>query len=326
MPENTNSTTAKRERKIVRPSTTAITLAPSTPVTGLPNRFVDVGSIYPVTSPPDPIKSSPAARANIAQRHRIIRRVKRVIYLVCIVLAIASFFLRDSYQLVRNINPASYPAPQQTPTEAQTTFINHRGVNYQVTPVYDYVLTGLLVSRRDYEKLPEAKQYADDTLLPIDVCVIWGDNLRSGVYKNFSTRFSQYDRFCSFSTNNENASPTDISNSHLVFADPAIKAKMKGIKAGDQIKITGKLVNVASPPGTPSNLQVNRYSSTIRTDTGNGACEDILVDDVAVIQPGNDIFQTLFPVSLMIIGLLAGGGYMSRRIRDAFNSKNKNTH
>jgi hypothetical protein len=56
-----------------------------------------------------------------------------------------------------------------------------------------------------------------------------------------------------------------------------VEEKLKKIKKNDQIKFKGYLVNVDSQDGWRWN------SSTTRNDTGGGACEIVLIDDISLL-------------------------------------------
>ena len=66
-------------------------------------------------------------------------------------------------------------------------------------------------------------------------------------------------------------------NMHLVPATPAVAASLNAIHRGDLIDLRGSLVEILFPDGG-----VWR-SSLSRTDSGNGACELVWVEDVATL-------------------------------------------
>jgi hypothetical protein len=74
------------------------------------------------------------------------------------------------------------------------------------------------------------------------------------------------------------ASEADISahsaNMHMVPSTPELADSLRAIHAGDLVDIRGYLIEIKFPDGG------TWRSSLTRTDTGNGACELVWVDDV----------------------------------------------
>lgn len=64
------------------------------------------------------------------------------------------------------------------------------------------------------------------------------------------------------------------SNHHIVPADEKIRSQLEQIRENDYVRLKGYLVNIHYKGQT-----VN--TSTTRTDTGSGACEVMLVTEVA---------------------------------------------
>jgi len=63
---------------------------------------------------------------------------------------------------------------------------------------------------------------------------------------------------------------------HLIPGNPNIEQRLRRIKPGKVVRIKGFLVNVIGASGFTWN------TSTIRYDTGNGACEIVWVADLMV--------------------------------------------
>ncbi len=79
-------------------------------------------------------------------------------------------------------------APKQTKTRLRPfdTVVNEQ--RYRITPRFDYVLEGVVVSAHDADALDDIWHHDKwrDFLNTRDLCVIWGDNLSSGVYQRMS--------------------------------------------------------------------------------------------------------------------------------------------
>lgn len=80
-----------------------------------------------------------------------------------------------------------------------------------------------------------------------------------------------------------------ITNNHLLSSNDNINKKIRGLKAGQQIKITGHLVKITYPNGTQIVSSQTRYDTghTPVWDQGTpsiagGACEVILVNSIQI--------------------------------------------
>ena len=118
----------------------------------------------------------------------------------------------------------------------------------------------------------------------MDLCVVWGGNADLGAYKKVSFSNNQWE--CHWSWSSAEAGSAfnhqEASNNHIVTDDPAIAKVLKRIRIGDQVHMTGYLVDytIANRPGA-------RVSSDTRVDTGNGACEVLYVESVDILgSPG----------------------------------------
>jgi hypothetical protein len=265
----------------------------------------DPGKIYP----PEPAAYSVPAeiepeKPKTKRLARLGRLSKKAVYLLLVGVVVVTFFTKNNYRSITAISQAAIQAPQQTATTAVPFTYNFQGVSYAVTPLFNYQLYGMVVSRHDY--ISDDSSLADNQLFPTDLCMIWGQNLTSGVYRESSTTFTQFDRFCNWQWQGDTqVINEDASNNHLMFTSGAVKRQLQGIGSGDQIKITGQLVDVETiTPNVPPKKFVSRHSSTTRTDSGDGACEDILVSSIVVLQKNSNLAKTLYRFCLPTLGLL----------------------
>ena len=65
-------------------------------------------------------------------------------------------------------------------------------------------------------------------------------------------------------------------NTHVIPADSAVRRKLKHLRVGQVVHLTGFLVDAVRDDGAYTN------TSLTRSDTGPGACEVVLVEQVAV--------------------------------------------
>ncbi|CAK0771647.1 hypothetical protein CCP4SC76_5470009 [Gammaproteobacteria bacterium] len=84
---------------------------------------------------------------------------------------------------------------------------------------------------------------------------------------------------------------------------PVLQKAIKSAEIGDHIHLSGQLARYAHAGG------FQRGTSITRTDTGNGACETIYVEDFQIIRKANTGWRLLYRVSLAstlvaLLGLL----------------------
>ena len=235
------------------------------------------------------------------------KKINRVLFIVFLIVFAVTFFTRKNYRSVDNIAPELYKAPEQLEL-VDNSPINFKIKDYEYTlePLYYYEISGLIVHEKDYSRL---SIYKRNKALPIDLCMIWGSNVATKVYQSKNLKFSQGFRFCNYSYSGDIFfNETEISNNHLLISNDYVNSKVKSLNAGDQIKIIGKLVNVKavnnSNPDEYDPAYIALTTSTIRTDTGAGACEVIYVEDVQILKKANQISNILFKASIYGLILL----------------------
>lgn len=156
------------------------------------------------------------------------------------------------------------------------------GVDYRIAPVARYDITGLVVSRHDsdawYDWIHAA---SNDHLNVVDLCLVWGDNAADGAYRRM--RFSSGQFVCYVETDDPEAwQPKylrSLSNNHLLTADPTVARRLRGLRVGDQVRLNGELAAYSHEAG----FSFTRGTSTVREDTGNGACETVFVRSVEIL-------------------------------------------
>lgn len=266
---------------------------------------VDAASIYPSGE-------KPAEEATISEtlskksERSFFKKARLIIVVLLLTLVGVTYFTKNDYRNVSSFVPETLNDPSQAPTNATEFNYEHKGYSYTVTPLFEYELSGMVVSRKDYEKVRRAEDRADNTLFPTDLCMIWDENLKNGSYMSDSTTFSQNARWCTWQWQEGAAVVNEAAaNSHLMFTDEKVKAKLRGIGPGDQIKITGKLVNVHNTDSDiPPQKTVVRNTSTVRTDSGDQACEDIWVENIEILRKNVNFSEVIFRASLITLGAI----------------------
>ncbi len=217
----------------------------------------------------------------------------------------------ECYRLpgISKILPQSFQDPIQTPTDNIPLNPERKDGKflYEVVPMHDYELFGVVASKHlsqhDIGMYDHAA--AGDHLNSMDLCVIWGENIRSGVYRKM--KFSNDDWSCqaSFKRGTTQAdwklfNGAEFSNNHLLPGNFNVDETLAAIKPGDQIHLRGKLVRYKRT-GSEGNY---RGSSTLRTDTGNGACEIIYVTGAKILKPANEVCRIIYDIlKIFVLGL-----------------------
>jgi hypothetical protein len=185
------------------------------------------------------------------------------------------------------------------------------GVVYTIEPSHTYVIQGLVVSKHNADTWWDYVHAAwNDHLNITDLCVVWGNNASSGIYQKLSFSSSQWT--CNWETTSHESfqafDPHQISNNHLLTDDARLAARLRKVRTGDQIRITGHLASYRHQ-GTGGELL--RGTSTVRTDTGNGACETIFVDEVTTLRPASALWRNMAWAAALGLLLIVLLGYLA---------------
>jgi len=181
---------------------------------------------------------------------------------------------RTDLKIGTRIAPDRPLAPAH-PVQINTTGdapIPHEGFTLQ--PFAKFKITGLLLSR-NRQRWPVADAAGD--LAPIDFALGWGS--MSVPSKIAKLRIWQFGRFYYWRVRNgERFDPRSAiplsANIHLIPADRAVRRALMRAREGDLIRLEGRLVDATHP-------EFGRWrSSRVRSDTGDGACEILLVERV----------------------------------------------
>jgi len=144
---------------------------------------------------------------------------------------------------------------------------------YTFTPLAGFQVAARVLGTKQYSMDREA------SLAPVDLALGWGPMAKREVLNAIS--ISQSGRFYYWRTENYPIPRRDIetnsANMHFIPATPEVENKLRQIRDNDEIKFKGYLVRVEAADGW------RWTSSTTRNDTGGGACEVILVEDISLL-------------------------------------------
>ena len=225
------------------------------------------------------------------------RSLVKLLFFGSLVLMAVSFCRRDELPLPDRLVEQIYEEPRQRAVRALPAAVTVNGVQYSIQPRYAYELAGLVVAFRDLETWQDyANEEWSDNLNVVDLCVVWGSNARNGAYRFASFRHSRWKCFASWHSAEGELALGAISNNHLITVDPALARRLRQVRIGDQVRFRGYLADYTtyrngSPAGT-------RVSSTVRNDSGEGACEVVYIEDFEVLQAASGWWRMLGKIGL----------------------------
>jgi hypothetical protein len=236
----------------------------------------------------------PAGRAR--EKREALRGPIRAFLGICLVGLILSVGLRRRLPAPDLIDGSLLADPVQSAEEVAPPFeVERKGVLYLVTPVFGYEIRGLVVSEHDSRAFTDlSHERWKDNINVKDVCIVWGRNVATGVYRKMKFRNRDFTCYYSYpdSATGDLFTENCLSNNHLLAGDDRMARKVRRIRRGDQIRVRGWLASYERP-GTP----FRRGTSTTREDRGNGACETVYVTEFEVLRPGNPGWRRLFGLS-----------------------------
>jgi hypothetical protein len=219
-------------------------------------------------------------------------------------LLITSLFLlavavwrKDVLPAHQGLSEALLVEPAQVLTQQPPIETTVGGITYKIQPLYTYDLYGMVVSKHDPGTWWDyIHRQWNDKLNVADLCVVWGNNVRSGAYSDISFSSGQFT--CNFSTSSSKAfaafDQTAISNNHLITDDSRLARKVREVRIGDQVHFRGYLAEYSHN----HEFAFKRGTSVVRTDTGNGACETVYLEDFEILHHGGEPWHLLVKIAI----------------------------
>lgn len=142
---------------------------------------------------------------------------------------------------------------------------------FQLKPLATFVLDARVLHRKIYRYDRGA------SLVPVDLAVGWGRMSDQSVLDQLT--ISQSARFYYYEYPHQPPIPKEeitshSTNLHLIPSSNAIAAQCKSLRRGELIHLSGLLVEATGP-------EIGTWRSSLtRTDSGNGACELVWVEEI----------------------------------------------
>jgi len=219
---------------------------------------------------------------------KIVQRYLAISLAVCVIGALYLSFrevaLPETSRIDRTLTEGE---PLQEPSDRPAFTALIEGYTYTLVPRATYAISGLVVSQHRGDALFNLDHKTDPGNIR-DVCVVWGESITNGSYRK--VKFWSGEFTCSFSWSGDLTpafKPETASNNHLLPADPSIAEQIGAIHVGDQLRMTGLLVDYTVTQGGREIF--TRRTSLTRGDTGNGACEILYVTGLSVVARGNHL-------------------------------------
>jgi hypothetical protein len=238
----------------------------------------------------------------------------KTVFCLCSALLALALYKNPSLPETKAIAPQLSQEPLQEAISLAAFKVDKNGVTYTIEPSHRYEIYGLVVSKYNTDSWwGWAHKAWNDHLNVTDLCVVWGTNALEGRYRDIS--FSSGQWTCNFETSSDAAwkafDVNKISNNHVLTDDPRLAKKLKNIRIGDQIYLSGHLANYKHSTGGG----FSRGTSTVRTDTGNGACETIFVDHVSIVRSAPSAWRySVWAAALGMLLVLVIGLMMPHRV------------
>ena len=230
------------------------------------------------------------------------KRLVQILFFGSLLLLAVALWKKDELPQFPQLQQALMNEPEQVPVKraAFDTIVN--GVTYTIQPLYAYDLYGLVVSLHDAKTWWDSVHLEwNDHLNVMDLCVVWGNNLRRGIYKEAEYSSNEFECHFRIGAGLQHVfDPAALSNNHLLSDNPRIASAMRKVRPGDQIHFRGYLAEYShNHNGRP----FHRGTSIVRNDTGNRACETVFVEDFEILQPGGGPWHAIVWVAVFLIAV-----------------------
>ncbi|MCG6939695.1 MAG: hypothetical protein LJE69_00385 [Thiohalocapsa sp.] len=248
------------------------------------------------------------AEARAAETWRVAGQLLLLALLVSIAVALYSHWRRNQLPEPGFYDLHRLAEPRQTRTGRQPFQVEENGIVYSIQPVADYALDGVVVSLHDADAFTDIWHHNDwqDFLNIRDLCVVWGGNVAGGVIRDMYFHNGNWTCWAEARDSRLWArfNPYQLSNNHVLADDPAVRRAIRRVRVGDQIRFHGVLAKYAHGGG------FSRGTSVTRTDSGNGACETVYIDEIEILRRPNRGWRLAYRVSL-VTGIAALLGWVA---------------
>jgi len=207
-----------------------------------------------------------------------------------------TYIQKDKFPEPGFYNLSLLKEPLQSPTRKQSFETEVNEQKYTINPLFNYELQGVVVSYNDSDSLGDITHHRrwQDFINVRDLCVVWGENIKNGVYLDMDFTNDSWTCWAYWpdSETHSKFSMNQLSNNHLLAHDYELKKQLMSANIGDHIRMKGVLASYSNPGNG-----FQRGTSTTRTDTGNGACETIYLQEFEILNKANKRSRRLYSIT-----------------------------
>ena len=200
------------------------------------------------------------------------------LFLTCLGLWVVCVFNRSHLPAQEDLQKPLFSQPSPTPTKKEPFDVTKNGITYNIQPLYNYELYGLIVSHHNASSLDDYyHEEWKDYINTKDICVVFSDNIRTDIYKQVKFSSGSWTCYYRWANNEERAlfKPESMSNNHLLTDDPEISKKVSDASDGDQVYLKGYLVKYGK------GIEPKRGYDTFTL--GKGECQVIFLTDFQIL-------------------------------------------
>ncbi|OGH38506.1 MAG: hypothetical protein A2905_02065 [Candidatus Levybacteria bacterium RIFCSPLOWO2_01_FULL_36_10] len=223
------------------------------------------------------------------------KKIVKIILAASLILFIFSFFEKNNLPQSNQILSDLKKQPLQEDLSMERFFVAKSKYIYELTPKYTYEIYGLVVSDYNSQNILDI-HHQKDPYNTKDICLVWGDNLNSDIYRKMKFTHGEFTCYVQFPQGSSYPQFhfDELSNNHLLAATDEIYRLINDTNIGDQVYAKGYLVDytIRSKDGEEIGT---RQTSITRSDRD---CEIIYVTDYKILKKGNLIYGYINNISL----------------------------
>ncbi|CAK0771657.1 hypothetical protein CCP4SC76_5470010 [Gammaproteobacteria bacterium] len=147
------------------------------------------------------IRPAPTAARVSDFPYRTVSQLLLLVFLSSLGITLWSRWKKDQLPPPAFYDVAQLEEPRQTPTAVPPFQISAQKILYTIEPLFDYQLDGVVVSLHDSDTFSDIYHFKDwqDFINIRDLCVVWGNNVASGIFRNMTYQNTTWT--CWISTN-----------------------------------------------------------------------------------------------------------------------------
>jgi hypothetical protein len=195
-----------------------------------------------------------------------------------VLLAVAGWWRSDQLPAPETLLPAAIVEPVEAPVSEPDFRKTAGGYEYVVRPRYRYEISGLVASLHHSDAWWDTDHRdAHDEINIADLCMIWGQNASSGLYRRLRFSNTQWTCHVEYRTREDGNAfiRTQMSNNHVLADGPDTARELLAIRVGEQVRLRGWLVDYAAL----DHGQVHSVRNTSHGHNGEN-CEVLYVTSV----------------------------------------------